>query len=96
MALDATLSWTAGSDATSHDVYFGTNRTPGAGELQGNQAGTTFSPVGMTESTTYYWRIDEVNEGGTTGGSTWSFTTAALPPPPPPDDDEVFYIGEDD
>ena len=25
VALDATLSWTAGSDATSHDVYFGSS-----------------------------------------------------------------------
>ena len=80
IALDATLDWTAGSDATSHDVYFGTNPTPGAGELQGNQAGTTFDPGALSASTTYYWRIDEVNAGGTTTGVVWSFTT--VPPLP--------------
>ena len=33
------LSWTAGSGATSHDVYFGTS-SPGT--FRGNQAGTTY------------------------------------------------------
>mgnify|MGYP000747770646 CR=1 FL=1 len=69
VALDADLSWTAGSDATSHDVYFGTSPSPGVGELQGNQAGTTFDPGALTASTTYYWRIDQVNaETGRPGG----------------------------
>jgi hypothetical protein len=31
----------------------------------------------MANSTTYYWRIDEKNAGGTTTGVVWSFTTAA-------------------
>ena len=31
----------------------------------------------MTNSTTYYWRIDEKNAVGTTTGNVWSFTTAA-------------------
>ncbi len=77
----ADLSWTAGSGATSHDVYFGTNSTPDSGEFQGNQAGTTFDPGTLAYSTTYYWRIDSVNAGGTTTGVVWSFTTAAAPPP---------------
>jgi hypothetical protein len=29
----------------------------------------------MTNSTVYYWRIDEVNDYGTTTGTIWSFTT---------------------
>ncbi len=70
------VSWTAGSDADSHDVYFGTDSTPDAGEFQGGQAGTNFNPGTLAASTTYYWRIDEVNTNGTTTGSVWSFTTA--------------------
>ena len=35
----------AGALASSHNVYFGTNPTLGAGDLQGNQAGTSFSPI---------------------------------------------------
>ncbi|MHC4500039.1 MAG: fibronectin type III domain-containing protein, partial [Planctomycetota bacterium] len=75
----ADLSWTAGSGATSHDVYFGTT-SPGA--FQGNQAATTFDTGTMANDTIYYWRIDEVNAGGTTTGTVWSFTTADQEPPP--------------
>jgi len=81
VSIDANLSWTAGSGATSHDVYFGTNPTPGAGEFKGNQAGTTYNPPGsLGYNTTYYWRIDEKNAGGTTTGDVWSFTTVIAPP----------------
>jgi glycoprotein endo-alpha-1,2-mannosidase len=76
------LSWTAGDGATSHDVYFGTDSTPDSGEFQGNQAGTTFDTGTMAYSTTYYWRIDEINGNGTTTGDVWSFTTEAAPQPP--------------
>ncbi len=75
----ADLSWTAGTNATSHDVYFGTT-SPGA--FQGNQTAATFDTGTMANSTTYYWRIDEKNATGTTQGVVWSFTTSAPPPPP--------------
>jgi hypothetical protein len=82
VSVDADLSWSAGSGATSHDVYFGTDSTPDSGEFQGNQAGTTFDPGTMANDTTYYWRIDEVNAEGTTAGNLWNFTTEASPQPP--------------
>ncbi|MGD0786120.1 MAG: metallophosphoesterase, partial [Sedimentisphaerales bacterium] len=72
------LGWTAGSGATSHDVYFGTATSPPL--VCGGQAGTTFDTGTMATSTTYYWRVDEKNAGGTTTGTVWSFTT--VPPPP--------------
>ena len=71
------LSWTAGSGADSHDVYFGTNPNPGASEFQGNQTETTFDPGYLPKNTWHYWRIDEVNAGGTTTGVVWSFKTGA-------------------
>ena len=71
------LGWTAGSGATSHDVYFGTS-SPGT--LRGNQTATTFDTGTMSNNTTYYWRIDEKNAGGTTTGIVWSFTTIVAPP----------------
>jgi len=83
IALNADLFWSAGTNASSHDVYFGTNPSPGAGEFQGNQAGTTFDPGALTSGTTYYWRIDEVNTSGTTAGNVWSFTTELANPPGP-------------
>ncbi len=69
------LSWAGGAGTASHDVYFGTNATPGPGEFQGNQPSISFDPGPLANSTTYYWRIDEVNPHGTTTGLVWSFTT---------------------
>jgi len=77
VSIDANLSWTAGSDTESHDVYFGTSSSPA---LQGNQAGTSFDPGPLAYSTTYYWRVDEVNAEGTTTGAEWSYTTEVTPP----------------
>ena len=51
---------------------FGTS-SPGA--FQGNQSATTFDTGSRSDDTTYYGCIDEVNAGGTTTGSVWSFTT---------------------
>ncbi len=83
VVLNAALSWTAGDGAVSHNVYFGTV-SPGAS--QGNQSGTTFNPGALTPSTTYFWRIDEVNESnGVTTGNVWNFITTtgqALSPSP--------------
>ena len=75
----ADLSWTAGDEATSYDVYFGT--TTGPGTDQGNQTSAAFDPGTMAGSTSYYWRIDSVNDWGKTAGKVWSFTTE-MPPPP--------------
>jgi hypothetical protein len=79
-SITADLSWTAGSGSTSSDVYFGTDSTPDSSELQGNQTATTFDPGTMSNNTTYYWRIDEVNAGGTATGTLWSFTTIVAAP----------------
>jgi len=68
------LTWTAGSNATSHNVYFGTDSTPDVNEFQGNQTTTTFNPSTLDYETTYYWRIDELGLGGTTEGAIWRFT----------------------
>ncbi|MGA2093762.1 MAG: hypothetical protein ABSH16_10205, partial [Sedimentisphaerales bacterium] len=77
ISLTQDLTWTAGNYATSHDVYFGTASTP---PFIANQAGTSYAPGTLSTSTTYYWRIDEKNAGGTTTGNLWSFTT--VPPAP--------------
>jgi hypothetical protein len=83
------LSWRAGDFAVSHDVYFGENFddvNDGAEvTFQGNQAATFLVagfpgfpyPDGLVPGTTYYWRIDEVNDTEPNSpwkGSVWSFT----------------------
>jgi len=72
------LSWTADHSVTSHDVYFGTRNPP---PFVCNQTSTTFEAGKMAYSTKYYWRIDEVNSGGVTTGTVWSFRTYGPPPP---------------
>ncbi len=68
------ISWTPGALAVSHDVYIGDNfdavNEGAEGTFIGNQA-ATFAvigfpgfpfPDGLVPGTTYYWRIDEVND----------------------------------
>jgi len=83
------LSWRAGDLAVSHDVYFGENfddvNDGAEGTFQGNQIPTFFVvgfpgfpyPDGLVPGTTYYWRIDEVNDTEPNSpwkGNVWSFT----------------------
>ncbi|MFH1882954.1 MAG: LamG domain-containing protein, partial [Planctomycetota bacterium] len=70
----ASISWRSGDYAVSHDVYLGENfddvDAGAEGTFQGNQAATFlvagfpgFSyPDGLIPGTTYYWRVDEVND----------------------------------
>jgi len=96
------LGWSPGDTAVSHDVYFGDNfddvNAGAESTFQGNQAGTNLIvgflgfpyPDGLVPGTTYYWRIDEVNDTDPNSpwkGDVWSFW---IPPkkayePNPPD-----------
>jgi hypothetical protein len=99
----ASLSWSPGGNVASHDVYFGesfNDVNDGAGEtFQGSLDADSlyfvvgFSgypyPDGLVPGTTYYWRIDEVNDPDPNSpwkGDVWSFTvpskTAYNPNPP--------------
>jgi glycoprotein endo-alpha-1,2-mannosidase len=71
---DVNVSWTAGSGAASHDVYFG---TASPGTFRGNQTQAAFDPGQLSYNTTYYWRIDEVNGPNTVMGDVWKFTTVS-------------------
>ena len=90
----ATLTWRAGEFAESHDVYFGddyagmNNAARESEFFHGNQVSTLFVvgfpgfayPDGLLPGTTYYWRIDEVNDADPNSpwkGPIWSFS---IPP----------------
>ncbi len=90
VSINTDLSWTAGYDAISHDVYFGTSNPP---PFIQNQTGTTFDPGTMAYSTVYYWRIDEVDDSVITTGDIWCFTTIMSPPPPLGSSNEDESIG---
>ena len=108
------MSWRAGDFAVSHDVYFGENfddvndGTRDSDVFRGNQGlGTEFYiagffgypyPDGLVNGTTYYWRIDEVNDADPNSpwkGPVWSFT---VPPKkaydPVPADTSPFIDSE--
>lgn len=74
ISLTPTLSWAA-SGATAYDVYFGTAGSPPL--VSSDQAAATYSPVGLSGSTTYHWKIVAKNSAGSTTGPVWSFTTAS-------------------
>jgi hypothetical protein len=94
------LSWSAGDFAVSHDVYLGDNfgdvNVGAESTFQGNQVGTFYVvgfpgfayPEGLVPGTTYYWRVDEVNDTDPNSpwkGDVWSFMippkTAYAPEP---------------
>lgn len=77
--VNTSLSWIPGALAQSHDIYFATN-SGFTGASPVNQNGASYNPGTLSYDTTYYWRVDSVNSGGTTPGATWSFTTASSPP----------------
>ena len=105
----ANLSWSPGYFTVSHDVYFGDNfddvDAGAESTFQGNQASTMLLvglpgfayPDGLVPGTTYYWRIDEVNEAEPNSpwkGSVWNF---AIPPktayfPEPADGEETVGV----
>jgi len=84
VALNASLGWTAGTNATSHRVYFGTSAsavldaTPASPEYKGEQTGRTFAPGLLVNGTTYYWRVDAVVGSTVTQGPVWSFTALTI------------------
>ncbi len=72
---ETTSSWSSGTAATSHDVYFGTTDPP---PFVGNQSETLYDPESLDDNTTYYWRINERNDLGVNTGKVWSFTTGPI------------------
>jgi len=91
----AVLGWEPGVSAVSHNVYIGddfdriSEATPDDADFFiGSTAGTSQTigfpgfpyPEGLVPGTTYYWRIDEVNEADPASpwkGEIWSFS---IPP----------------
>ena len=89
------LQWQPGMISISSNVYFGENfdavsnaTTEDTDIFRGNMTEITFTvgtegspyPSGLAEKTTYYWRIDEVNDlhpDSPWKGEVWSFTVAS-------------------
>ncbi|UCC99334.1 MAG: hypothetical protein JSW66_05500, partial [Phycisphaerales bacterium] len=80
VGVDATLSWRAGREAATHDIYLSTDEQA---VIDGNAPVNTvtdasYSPSPLDLASTYYWRIDEVNEAETPvlwQGDIWSLSS---------------------
>jgi hypothetical protein len=81
------ITWSPNVFAASHEVYFGSdgdavkNADTGSPEYKGTRAlgSETYDPGMLQWDTTYYWRVDEVNNTNPDSpwiGPLWSFTTA--------------------
>jgi hypothetical protein len=83
------LEWSPGDYAASHSIYIGENRDEVEAGTDNtfriNQTDTSYSvgfsgfpyPDGLVPGTTYYWRIEEVNDSHPDSpwkGDVWSFT----------------------
>ena len=73
------LSWDSDSGAISHNVYFGKDNPP---DFVQSQTSINYNPGILNNSTTYYWRIDEVTATDTVRGYLWSFETIYEDLPP--------------
>ena len=82
----AILNWSPGYKADWHDVYFGSDPDAVANaditspEYKGNfdLGSETYEPGELAWNTTYYWRVDEVNDMESESpwiGHLWNFTT---------------------
>jgi hypothetical protein len=104
------LSWKPGDFAVSQDVYLGDNFddvNDGLGDtFRGNQISLYFVagfpgypyPDGLVPGTTYYWRIDEVNEAEPNSpwkGKVWSFTVPSKKAYTPVPADGAEFVGPD-
>jgi len=106
----ASLTWTPGAFAVSHDVYLGENFddvNDGTGDtFRGNQIFNFFTvgfpgfayPDGLVPGTTYYWRIDEVNEVDPNSpwkGEIWNFSIPTRTAHTPSPADGAQYVATD-
>jgi len=76
VTVDTTLTWRAGREAVTHELSLGTD--PEALSLVDTLDQAAYTPAALNLGTTYYWKVDEVNEAdaiATWPGDIWSFAT---------------------
>jgi len=86
VSTNPTLSWNASSGATSYTLQVSTNSSFTSFVVNQSGIATTSYPVsGLSNSSTYYWRVNATNSYGTSEWSSiWSFTTLAMIDTTPP------------
>jgi cellulose 1,4-beta-cellobiosidase len=77
------LNWSASPGATSYNIYRST--TPGAEGSTPYRTGitaTSFTDTGLSNGTTYYYKVSAVNAGGQSATSSEVSATPQVPAPP--------------
>ncbi len=77
-SLTLTLSWNTAALATMYGVQVSTDVNFGSEVFQENLTITSVVPIGLANSTTYYWRVNATGTTTSAWSSVWSFTTAGL------------------
>jgi len=113
MATATLLKWQPGAYAHTHDVYFGDSldavsaATPADANIYAGRLGVEMMPVGAEDSpypeglvpgTTYYWRVDEVNDAEPNSpwkGNVWSFSIQPVTAFNPNPIDGMKYVKPD-
>jgi hypothetical protein len=81
-----TLTWNSADRADSYALTIATDiGFTSVVAVDSGLVGTSYMPdPALTVNTTYYWRVNATNAGGTSSwSSTWSFTTYPTEPPAP-------------
>ncbi len=100
LGIDTELSWTAGTGAMVHNVYFSTDKA--LVDDRDPSVATMFwmlpslNPGELEMSTTYYWAVDEFSAAGTIAGPTWSFDVFSFAPIAITDESLVLQYGFDE
>ncbi|MDD5673200.1 MAG: fibronectin type III domain-containing protein [Chitinivibrionales bacterium] len=78
VAVNPTLGWNASAGASSYSLQVATDAGFSSKIVdQNGLVGVSYNATGLTNNTSYYWRVNATNAGGTSAwSSAWSFTTA--------------------
>jgi hypothetical protein len=82
VALSAVLSWRAGREADTHDIYFGTSRqevaeaTMATESFSGDSCEIVYVPSSLEFGQRYYWKVVEIDpDSEVWEGDIWNFST---------------------
>ncbi|MCX6132225.1 MAG: DUF5050 domain-containing protein [Ignavibacteriales bacterium] len=79
---NTTLGWVASAGAVTYRLQIATSASFASPVVdQTGLSSPSYTPIGLANSTLYYWRVNASNAGGTSIWSgPWSFTTIVAPP----------------
>ncbi|MBV9450468.1 MAG: hypothetical protein JO345_31720, partial [Streptosporangiaceae bacterium] len=78
------LTWTASAGATSYNIYRGTTSGGEGATPVGTATTNSFTDTGLTNGTTYWYKVSATNSAGTSAqsGEVSAMPSKSSPPPP--------------